>query len=206
MKEKKIATEIIALSVGPKDAQEVLRTALAMGADKAIHVLTDARVDQALQPLHVAKILQAIADREKPDVVLVGKQSIDDDLGQTTQMTAGLLNWPQVTNAVQIQVADDKKSATVTREGDVGEQTYGIQFPAVISADLRLNEPRYATLPNIMKARKQPIETIELTTLLGQLDVFTETVKVNDPPARPAGKKVSSVEELITELKSKDLI
>jgi len=154
LKTKGFVSEVVAVSIGPKQNQEVLRTAMATGADRAIHVNTDLKTDQELQPLAVAKLLQALVSKESPVLVLLGKQAIDADNGQTGQMLAGLLKWPQATNASQIKVSDDKKSLEVTREVDSGLQILSMPLPSVVTCDLRLNEPRFATLPNIMMLRR----------------------------------------------------
>ncbi len=193
-----IATEVIAVSLGVKQCQETIRTALAMGADRGIHVLTE----EELQPLAVAKLLAAIVKEEKPDIVLLGKQAIDDDSNQTGQMLAGLMGWPQGTFASRIEVADDK--IVVTREVDGGLETVALSRPAIITTDLRLNEPRYASLPNIMKAKRKPID--QKTPEEMDIDVaprFT-TIRVTEPPVRDAGVKVASVSELIDKLKNKE--
>ena len=196
MKEKGVATEILAVAIGPKVAQEQLRTALALGADRAILVETEEEV----QPLGVAKVLKAIADEEKPDVILLGKQSIDGDNNQTGQMVAALCGMAQATFASELSVEDGK--ARVIREVDGGLQTVDIKLPAVITTDLRLNEPRYASLPNIMKAKKKPLD-VKTTEELG-VDVAPriKTLKVEPPAERQAGIKVESVEELVDKLKN----
>jgi electron transfer flavoprotein beta subunit len=200
LKEKKVVSEIIAVSIGPKLSQETLRTALAMGADRGIHVLSDARTDQELQPLAIAKIFAQLAEREKADMVIVGKQAIDGDNCQTGPMIAGVLNWSQCSMASALDVKPD--GITATRETDSGTETISVPLPAVISADLRLNEPRYATLPNIMKAKKKPIEAIEIGTL--GLDVAPRNVvsKVEEPAARKAGVFVETVDDLVDKLKN----
>lgn len=200
LKEKKIVKEVIAVSVGPKQATETLRTALAMGADKGIHIVSDARADQELQPLAIAKIIANLADREKADMVLVGKQAIDGDNCQTGPMIAGVLNWSQCSMASELNVTAESISAT--RETDSGTETITVPLPAVISADLRLNEPRYATLPNIMKAKKKPIEVIELASM--GIDTAPRNVvsKVEEPAARKAGIMVETVDELVDKLKN----
>eukprot|EP00466_Bigelowiella_natans_P001459 jgi/Bigna1/139340/aug1.49_g14048 len=200
LKEKKIAKEVVAVSVGPKEAQETLRTALAMGADKAIHIITDMRPDQELQPLAAAKILGEMTKKTESDMVVVGKQSIDSDAGQVGQMLAGYLDWPQATYASSVEVKDGEK-IEVTREVDGGLSTIELPLPAVVSCDLRLNEPRYATLPNIMKARKKPMETIKLEDLGLDVAPRLNVVSVEEPPPRQAGIKVESVEELVAKLK-----
>jgi len=201
LKEAKIAKEIIAVSVGPKESQETLRTALAMGADRGVHVATDLRIDQELQPLAAAKLLSEVAKKEEADLVILGKQSIDSDAGQVGQMMGAMLEWPQATYASEVKVSEDKKSLTVTREVDAGLSTIEIGVPAVITCDLRLNEPRYATLPNIMKARKKPIDAITVEELGVDVTPKLTVVSVEDPPARAAGVMVESVEELVEKLK-----
>ncbi len=196
LKETGIADEIILVSVGDKSFQETLRHGLALGADRGILIETD----EILPPLNIAKILHKIVEREKPELVLMGKQSIDGDNNQTPQMLAGLLGWPQVTYASLI-----KKESTqmmVTREIDGGLETLAVNLPAVISTDLRLNEPRYASLPNIMKAKQKPLETQLLTDLGLNLKNHVRQVKVEAPKARTAGKMVKSVDELIEKLKN----
>jgi len=179
-----------------------------MGADDAIHVETpeNVRTDQDLQPLAVAKILAKVADQVKPDLIITGKQAIDDDCGQTGQMLAGLLNWPQATYASQLEVKDGAQGAKVTREVEGGLEVLDVPFPAVMTTDLRLNTPRYVTLPNIMKARKKALKTIPVADLGVDITPRLETVEVDEPPKRAAGKKIDSVDELVAELKSKDLI
>mmetsp|Transcript_9018 Transcript_9018/g.10192 ORF Transcript_9018/g.10192 Transcript_9018/m.10192 type:complete len:255 (-) Transcript_9018:29-793(-) len=201
LKEKKIAKEVVAVSIGPKQCSETLRTALALGADKGIHIQTDMRPDQDLQPLAVAKILQSIVGQQGPDLVIVGKQSIDSDSNQTGQMLAGLLGWPQATFASALNLADDAKTMEVTREVDAGLQNVSMGLPAVVTTDLRLNEPRYATLPNIMKARKKPIETIQLDAMEVDAAPRLKVLSVDEPPVREAGIKVESVDDLLTKLK-----
>ncbi|KAI9011535.1 electron transfer flavoprotein [Gaertneriomyces semiglobifer] len=196
LKEKKHAAEIIALSVGPAKAQETLRTALAMGADRAVHVETDAEV----QPLQVAKLIKAVAEKEKPELVLLGKQAIDDDAAQTGQMLAGLLGWSQATFASKIEPSDAK--LTVTREVDGGLETLSAKLPAIVTTDLRLNEPRYATLPAIMKAKKKKLEKISPKDLGVDITPTIQTIKVIEPPKRAGGKKVESVDELLAKLKN----
>ncbi|MBO6848597.1 MAG: electron transfer flavoprotein subunit beta/FixA family protein [Maricaulis sp.] len=195
LKEKGVATEIIAVSVGPAQAQETIRTALAMGADRGILVQTD----DTVEPLAVAKVLKAIVGEENPDIVLLGKQAIDDDSNQTGQMLAALLDWPQGTFASEVAIADGK--ANVTREVDGGLQTVALQLPAVITTDLRLNEPRYASLPNIMKAKRKPIDTKAPADYGVDTAPRLEVLKVTEPPKREAGIKVESVAELVAKLK-----
>ncbi|KAJ1557673.1 hypothetical protein HK096_005943 [Nowakowskiella sp. JEL0078] len=198
MKEKKIVSEVLCVSIGPAKAQETLRTALAMGADKAFHV--EVGENEEVQPLQVAKALKVIIEKEKPELVILGKQAIDDDSNQTGQMLAGLLDWPQATFASKIEV--DGKIVTVTREVDGGLETIKTSLPAIITADLRLNEPRYATLPNIMKAKKKPFEKLSAKDLGVDLSPRLQLIEVSEPPKRQGGKKVGSVDELIEKLKS----
>lgn len=204
MKEKKIASEVIALSCGPTQCQETLRTALAMGADRAIHVKVEGKDYEGLQPLHVSKILSKVAQDEKADIVLVGKQAIDDDSNQTGQMTAALLDWPQATFASKIE--KNNGNLTVVREIDGGLETIKVNIPAVLTTDLRLNEPRYATLPNIMKAKKKPLATKTASDLGVDLTPRQEVLSVEDPPVRQAGQKVESVEELVKKLQDAGLV
>ncbi|MFO1396879.1 MAG: electron transfer flavoprotein subunit beta/FixA family protein [Burkholderiales bacterium] len=196
LKEKGVATEVVAVSCGVAACQETLRTALALGADRAILVETDAD----LQPLAVAKLLQAIAKDEKPDLVIVGKQAIDDDANQTGQMLAGLLDWPQATFASKVDLANG--TATVKREVDGGVETLEMKLPAVVTTDLRLNEPRYATLPNIMKAKKKPLATTNPATLGVDVAPRVATLKVVEPAKRKGGGKVADVKELVAKLRS----
>ena len=200
MKEKKLVTEIVAVSIGGPKSVDVLRgSALAMGADKAIHVkLADDNVE--VEPLAVAKILKAITEKVQPDIVLTGKQAIDDDSCATPQMLAALLNWPQATFASAVEV--DGKKMSVSRETDVGMQKLSVNFPCVLSCDLRLNEPRYAKLPEIMKAKKKPMETIDVKDLGVDITPRLKIIDVSDPPARAAGIKVGSIEELVDKLKN----
>jgi electron transfer flavoprotein beta subunit len=195
MKEKGIATEIVAVSCGTAAAQETLRTALALGADRAILVETDAD----LQPLAVAKLLKAIVDKEQPQVAILGKQAIDDDANQTGQMLAGLLGWAQTTSASKVEIANGR--ATVKREVDGGMETVETSLPLVITTDLRLNEPRYATLPNIMKAKKKPLETTNPAALGVDVTPRLTTLKVVEPPKRQGGGKVADVKELVAKLR-----
>ncbi len=196
MKEAGTADEIVAVSMGSRQCQETIRTALAMGADRGIHVLTD----EELQPLAVAKLFKALVERENPGLVILGKQAIDDDSNQTGQMLAALLGWPQGTFASEIVLSGD--GAEVTREVDGGLETVGLAIPAVVTTDLRLNEPRYASLPNIMKAKKKPIDQLAVDELGVDVAPRLETLKVEDPPARAGGRKVASVEELVDKLKN----
>jgi electron transfer flavoprotein beta subunit len=196
LKEKGVATEILAVSIGVQQAQDTLRTALAMGADRALLVLSD--VD--LEPLAVAKALKAIVDQENPDLVLMGKQAIDGDNNAVGQMLAALMDRPQATFASKIEIADG--AATVTREIDGGLQTIAVDLPAVITVDLRLNEPRFASLPNIMKARKKPLETRPLADLGVDTAPRLTVIKVAEPPGRTGGLKVASVADLVARLKT----
>ena len=196
IKESGKATEIVAVTVGEAKAQETVRKALAVGADSGIHVKTDG----ILEPLAVSKILQKIVDKEKPDLVFMGKQAIDDDCNQTGQMLSALLNWPQATFASKIEVKDN--SLEVTREIDEGLETVEINIPAIVTCDLRLNEPRYASLPNIMKAKKKPIEEINVSDLGIDITPRVQQLKVEEPPKRKAGIKVANVAELVQKLKN----
>jgi electron transfer flavoprotein beta subunit len=195
LKEKGVATEIIAVSVGPQKAQETLRTALAMGADRAILVQTDDEVE----PLAVAKILKAITEEEAPGLVILGKQAIDDDSNQTGQMLAALLGRPQGTFASAVTVEGD--SVTVTREVDGGLETVKLSLPAIVTTDLRLNEPRYASLPNIMKAKSKPLANKTPADYGVDTAPRLKTLKVSEPPVRSAGVKVADVDALVTKLK-----
>ena len=198
LREKGIATEVVVVSCGVTQCQETLRTAMAIGADRAIHVDTPADVD--LQPLAVAKLLKALVDKEKPGLVIVGKQAIDDDCNQTGQMLAALADLPQATFASKVEVADGK--AKVTREVDGGLETLSVSLPAVITTDLRLNEPRYVTLPNIMKAKKKPLEVLKPADLGVDITPRIKTLKVSEPPKRGAGVKVPDVATLVAKLKN----
>ena len=196
LKEKGAATEIVAVSIGPSKAQETLRTALAMGADRAILV----QADDEVEPLAVAKILAKIAEEEQPGLFILGKQAIDDDSNQVGQMLAALLGWPQGTFASKVEPQGDK--VNVTREVDGGLETVAIQTPAVVTTDLRLNEPRYASLPNIMKAKSKPLATRAPVDFGVDTAPRVEVLKVAEPPKRQAGDKVGSVDELIAKLKT----
>jgi electron transfer flavoprotein beta subunit len=196
LKEKGVATEIVAVSMGVPQCAETIRTALAMGADRGILVETDAE----LQPLIVAKLLKAIVEREQPRLVIMGKQAIDDDMNATGQMLAALLGWPQGTFASKVAVEGD--TLMVTREIDGGLETLALNVPAIVTTDLRLNEPRYASLPNIMKARKKPIETLKPADLGVDPAPRLKGLKVSEPPRRKAGHKVGSVAELVQKLKT----
>ena len=196
IKESGKAKEIVAITIGDDKAQETLRKALAVGADRGIHV----KAEGIIEPLAVSKILKAIVEKEKPDLVFMGKQAIDDDCNQTGQMLAALLNWPQATFASKIQVKD--QSLEVTREVDEGLETIEVNIPAIITCDLRLNEPRYASLPNIMKAKKKPLDQISATDLGVDTKPRIEHIKVEEPPKRKAGIKVANVAELVNKLKN----
>ena len=196
LKEAGKATEIVAVSAGPAACQETIRTALAMGADRGIHIATDV----VLQPLAVAKLLKAVVDKEQPGLVILGKQAIDDDCNQTGQMLAALLGWPQGTFASKLAPADGR--VTVTREVDGGLETVELKMPAVITTDLRLNEPRYASLPNIMKAKKKPIESLTPEQLGVDPAPRLKTLRVVEPPKRKSGVKVKSAAELVDKLRN----
>ncbi len=196
MKEAGTATEVIAVSIGVQQAQETIRTALAMGADRGIQVVYDG----VLEPLAVAKMLKAIVETEEPGLVILGKQAIDDDCNQTGQMLSALLGWSQATFASKIELSDD--SANVTREVDGGLETIKVSLPAIITTDLRLNEPRYASLPNIMKAKKKPIDATTPDDLGVDPTPRLETLKVAEPPKREGGVKVADVAELVSKLKT----
>ena len=196
LKEKGVATEIVAVSCGMTQCQETLRTAMAIGADRATLVQTDVE----LQPLAVAKLLKALVDKEQPQLVILGKQAIDDDANQTGQMLAALLGWPQATFASKVEVSGD--SVSVTREVDGGLETLALKLPAIITTDLRLNEPRYVTLPNIMKAKKKALETVTPEELGVDVAPRLKTLKVSEPPARSAGIIVPDVATLVNKLKN----
>ena len=196
IKETGKATEVVAVTVGEEKAQETVRKALAVGADRGIHV----KADGIIEPLAVSKILKKIVDKEKPDLVFMGKQAIDDDCNQTGQMLSSLLDWPQATFASKIDVKDGKLE--VVREIDEGLETIEITTPAIVTCDLRLNEPRYASLPNIMKAKKKPIEQLNASDLGVDVVPKIQQIKVEEPPKRKAGIKVSSVAELVQKLKN----
>ena len=191
LKEKHAGSEVVLVSIGPKAAQEQLRTGLAMGADRAILVLTD----DNLEPLAVARVLQKLVEQEKPELVLMGKQAVDYDNNCAGQMLAELLGWPQATFASKVELADGK--ATVTREVDGGLETLSFALPAVVTADLRLNEPRYASLPGIMKARKKELKEIPVADLGVDIAPRVKIIKLEAPPKRAAGRKVGSVQELV---------
>ncbi len=196
LKEAGVVTEIVAVSAGAQSCQETLRTALAIGADRAILIETDAE----LQPLAVAKLLKAVCAKENPQLVLLGKQAIDDDSNQTGQMLAALLGWPQATFASKVKVEGGK--AQVTREVDGGLETIAIRLPAIITTDLRLNEPRYVTLPNIMKAKKKPLEVLKPEALGVDVKPRLATLKVVEPPKRKAGIKVPDAKALVDKLRN----
>lgn len=196
LKEKGVATEVIAVSCGVQACQETLRTAMAIGADRAVLVQTDTE----LQPLAVAKLLQAVVEREQVDLVIMGKQAIDDDSNQTGQMLAALCDWPQATFAGAVSVADGE--VEVKREVDTGEEVVALKLPAVVTTDLRLNEPRYVTLPNIMKAKKKTLDTLTPEALGVDVQPRLQTLKVAEPPQRGAGVKVADVDALVDKLKN----
>ena len=200
LKEKKICDEIIAISIGSAKSEETLRTALAVGADKGILIETE----EDVQPLEVAKILKEIIKKNNPDLVLMGKQAIDDDSNQTGQMLAALLSWPQGTFTSKLEI--NGKKINVTREIDGGLETLGMELPAIVTTDLRLNEPRYASLPNIMKAKQKPIEKITPGDLNIEIKQRLKTLKVTEPPKKEAGIKVDSVQELISKLHEKEKV
>jgi electron transfer flavoprotein beta subunit len=200
LKEAGKATEVVAVSLGGAQSQETIRTALAMGADRGIHVQTDVE----LQPLAVAKLLKAVIEKEQPGIVIVGKQAIDDDSNQTGQMLAGLMGWPQATFASKLKI--EGEGAEVTREVDGGLETIRIRLPAIVTTDLRLNEPRYASLPNIMKAKKKPIEALTPEALGVDPKPRLKTLKVVEPPKRQAGIKVKTVQELVDKLRNESKV
>ncbi|MEM7209638.1 MAG: electron transfer flavoprotein subunit beta/FixA family protein [Pseudomonadota bacterium] len=195
LQEAGVASEVVAVSLGVSQSQETIRTALAMGAERGILVETD----QELEPLAVAKLLKAVVEREQPQLVILGKQAIDDDCNQTGQMLSAMLGWPQATFASNVEVGGE--SMKVTREVDGGLETLDYKLPAVITADLRLNEPRYAKLPNIMKAKKKPLDVIPVDELGIDITPRLKTLKVEEPPARQAGVIVNSVAELVEKLR-----
>ena len=197
IKEAGKATEVVAVTIGEDKAQETVRKALAVGADRGIHV----KADGILEPLAVSKLLQKVVEKEKPDLVFMGKQAIDDDCNQTGQMLSALLNWPQATFASKIEVKDGKLE--VVREIDEGLETIEINIPAIVTCDLRLNEPRYASLPNIMKAKKKPVDQLNASELGVDIANRVEQIKVEEPPKRKAGIKVANVAELVQKLKMK---
>jgi electron transfer flavoprotein beta subunit len=197
MKEKGIVQEIVAVSIGPSKSQETIRTALSMGADRGL--LIETPEGQAIEPLAVAKLLKAVVEAEKPGFIILGKQAIDDDCNQTGQMLAALLGWPQGTFASKVELGAD--SATVTREVDGGLETLKMKLPAIITTDLRLNEPRYPSLPNIMKAKKKPLETRKAADYGVDIAPRLKVLKTVDPPGRKAGVKVANAAELVAKLK-----
>jgi len=196
LKESGKAKEVVAVTIGEEKAQETVRKALAVGADRGIHI----KADNYIEPLGVAKILKKIVDKEKPDLIFMGKQAIDDDCNQTGQMLSAILGWPQGTFASKIELKD--KTIIVTREVDEGLETIEINLPAIITCDLRLNEPRYASLPNIMKAKKKPIEQLIANDLDVDISNRIQQLKVEEPPKRKGGVKVANVAELISKLKN----
>jgi electron transfer flavoprotein beta subunit len=196
LKEKGIATEVIAISIGVSQVQETIRNALAMGADSGIFV----EVNETLEPLNIAKIISSIAKKENIDLMILGKQAIDDDMNATSQMVAALLNWPQATFASKIEIID--KVAKVSREVDGGIENIEVNLPAVISTDLRLNEPRYASLPNIMKAKKKPINEIKVDDLKIDIKQRLDILKVEEPSKRQSGIMLKTIEELVDKLKN----
>jgi electron transfer flavoprotein beta subunit len=196
LKEKGVATEIVAVSLGVQQCQDTIRSALAMGADRGVHVVTDAE----LEPLAVAKLLKAVIDKEQPQLVILGKQAIDDDSSQTGQMLAALLGWSQGTFASKLTV--EGETLTVTREIDGGLETVALKLPSIVTTDLRLNEPRYASLPNIMKAKKKPIDPTTPQDLGVDVTPHLVTLEVEEPPKRQGGKKVGSIAELVDKLKN----
>ncbi len=196
IKESGKAAEVVVISVGEEKTQETIRKALAVGADRGIHVKTEG----IIEPIVVAKILKKIIDNEKPDLVFMGKQAIDDDCNQTGQMLSALLNWPQATFASKIEIKD--KKLEIVREIDEGLETVEVNIPSVVTCDLRLNEPRYASLPNIMKAKKKPMETINVSDLGIDTKPRVQIIKVEEPPKRKAGIKVANVAELVQKLKN----
>ncbi|WP_282602243.1 electron transfer flavoprotein subunit beta/FixA family protein [Paracoccus sp. PARArs4] len=204
LKEKGVATEIVAVSIGVKQAQETLRTALAMGADRAVLVVAADDVHQDIEPLAVAKILKAVIDDEQPGLVIAGKQAIDNDMNATGQMLAALLGWGQATFASKLEIEDE--AAKVTREVDGGLQTIEVKLPAIVTADLRLNEPRYASLPNIMKAKKKPLDEKTAADLGVDVTPRLAVVNTREPEGRKAGIKVGSVDELVSKLKEAGVV
>ena len=200
LKEKKICNEITAISIGSEKSEETLRTALAVGADKGILVETEENV----QPLEVAKILKEIINKNSPDLVLMGKQAIDDDSNQTGQMLSALLGWPQGTFASKLEI--NEKKINVTREIDGGLETLNMELPAIVTTDLRLNEPRYASLPNIMKAKQKPIEKISPGDLNIEIKQRLKTLKVTEPPKKESGIKIDSVQELVSKLHDEEKV
>ena len=204
LKEKGVAEEVVAVSIGVKQAAETLRTALAMGADRAILVIAADDVHQDIEPLAVAKILKAVIDEEQPKLVIAGKQAIDNDMNATGQMLAALLGWGQATYASEVAI--EGEHAVVTREVDGGLQTIKVKLPAIVTADLRLNEPRYASLPNIMKAKKKPLDEKTAADLGVDVSPRLEIVSTREPEGRKAGIKVGSVDELVSKLKEAGVV
>ena len=204
LKEKGVAEEVVAVSIGVKQAAETLRTALAMGADRAILVIAADDVHQDIEPLAVAKILKAVIDEEQPKLVIAGKQAIDNDMNATGQMLAALLGWSQATFASKVEI--EGETAKVTREVDGGLQTIEVKLPAIVTADLRLNEPRYASLPNIMKAKKKPLDEKTAADLGVDVSPRLEIVSTREPEGRKAGIKVGSVDELVSKLKEAGVV
>ncbi|GAA4474469.1 electron transfer flavoprotein subunit beta/FixA family protein [Gluconacetobacter asukensis] len=200
LKEKGVASEIVVVSIGVQQAKDTLRSALAMGADRAILIDATSDVNQDIEPLAVARLLSRIVEAERPDLVIAGKQAIDNDMNATGQMLAGLLGWGQATFASKIEIADGR--AVVTREVDGGLQTIGVRLPAVVTVDLRLNEPRYVSLPSIMKAKKKPLEERTAAALDVDVTPRLKIVRTVEPPQRVAGVRVASVDELIEKLKN----
>ena len=193
----------MAVSIGPKQCTETLRTALAMGCDRGIHIQTDLRTDyMELQPFAIAQLLQKVVEKEDPQLVLLGKQGIDSDCGQTGPLLAGFLQWPQVTFAANVQINDDNEKITVERETDAGTETIEAALPAVVTCDLRLNEPRYSTLPNIMKAKKKKVDTLEAADLGVDLTPHNVVLDVMEPPPRKEGITVADVDELLDKLRN----
>eukprot|EP00523_Entomoneis_sp_CCMP467_P013872 CAMPEP_0168793132 /NCGR_PEP_ID=MMETSP0725-20121227/14915_1 /TAXON_ID=265536 /ORGANISM="Amphiprora sp., Strain CCMP467" /LENGTH=257 /DNA_ID=CAMNT_0008843873 /DNA_START=186 /DNA_END=959 /DNA_ORIENTATION=+ len=204
LKEAKKASEVVAVSIGPKQCTETIRTALAMGCDRGIHITTDnnLRTDYMdLQPFAIAQLLKKVVEQEASDLVLLGKQSIDSDCGQTGPLLAGMMGWPQVTFASNLQVNDDDNGFLIERETDTGSETIRTTMPAVVTCDLRLNEPRYATLPNIMKAKKKKVDTLAAADMGVDLEAHNQVVEVMEPPPRKEGVKVEDVEELLAKLR-----
>ncbi|MDD9892198.1 MAG: electron transfer flavoprotein subunit beta/FixA family protein [Gammaproteobacteria bacterium] len=200
LKEAGIASEVVAVSIGNDKSQDTLRSALAMGADSAVLI----NADQEVQPLAAAKALKTVVEQQQPKLVLMGKQAIDDDANQTGQMLAALLGWPQATFASELVIDGD--TANVTREVDAGLETLNVDLPAVVTSDLRLNEPRYIKLPDIMKAKRKPLDTLAMADVAGGETAMIETVKTSAPPQRQAGIKVDSTEALLAELKTRNLV
>lgn len=201
LKEKGFISEVIAVSIGPQQCQETLRQALAMGADRAIHVKADLRMDTDIQPLGIAKVLKQVVEKEKPVLVILGKQSIDGDNNQTGQMLAGLLSWPQATFASGITLNDKKSGIVVDREVDAGIQKISLKLPAVVTTDLRLNTPRFATLPNLMKAKKKPLDKLDISSFGVDVSPRSNIVSLDEPALRKGGRVVESTDELISVLK-----